>query len=880
MDHPKGMVPFHHPPSNILNQELHHHHHHHHQQQLHRLNPGSGPYYPIPHHLQDIPLPAQRHQQQPHPYNNLPPVYPLDPRQPHHHLPPHLQHSNMLPPGHPHRSTTCVPSLIPHGMDPGQVDMRTFFPYQPNEVKHRKRTTRSQLKVLEDVYKYDTKPNASLRKKLAEELNMTPRGVQVWFQNRRAKTKSQAKKAGKNGVVVTANPNMRGNEHTGDSPSVSDREVSSPPAIAGKNNTSPPPANTDGISPLDASADDAVSVSSSSNTITEVTRDEEEDTKDEPEGDGLWTQPYPFGQPPAPPSSSGSSNSSNVTATAAANTSVSLPNTPEHVGGASPSLLNVPDANLLAQRRPSLPIIVSPPSQLDHIPGSLRGPHSLRNHSISGPAFDQHGRRRSVDFNASRLSAHPYAYLAQHVNSNVYGGPHNVRRGSMPHVFNQSYEQFIGQDDGTSSAPSGFGLGLTQIGRRPGLAQRLSMSASIPAQQRPYPQPLQQSNQFGPPRQVSVTELPTNNSPGSNESNMSNMNGFSSAVTPSSSSSSSNSSSPPPLNISGQRANYANIAISSRGIPEPIPGPLPSPNFSFGDAPTNLPPNSVRRSVSSRPSPRLVHRLYSRRSVGGEDPDTEDDGSAASSQYDSRSRFGSFASAAGSESSFTTSVSGGGYYTGSEKGATNGSGQQQQGGIGNEDRSPNPNGFDPDMRRGSCTSGQFLEMFSDMDVNGSPNGNGSSTGGSTPHPISISSSSPSEYPPSVQTSQGSPPTSVDPHRLSISGENELSYDSHVLMYPMGEYTQNSTHGNDEKYPPPPTFTDPFSGGTPENPSYDTNGDGVDGQYYLYAGVDGGGGGPLYGTGAIELSNMCVAANPSAMGEYPVGGGDDSYIQFS
>ncbi|KAI0790741.1 homeobox domain-containing protein, partial [Abortiporus biennis] len=50
--------------------------------------------------------------------------------------------------------------------------------------KHRKRTTRSQLKVLEDVYKYDTKPNASLRKKLAEELNMTPRGVQVWFQNR------------------------------------------------------------------------------------------------------------------------------------------------------------------------------------------------------------------------------------------------------------------------------------------------------------------------------------------------------------------------------------------------------------------------------------------------------------------------------------------------------------------------------------------------------------------------------------------------------------------------------------------------------------------------------------------------------------------------
>ncbi len=107
---------------------------------------------------------------------------PLNPRQ-------LAARSSISHPGyHPHHplaahrlSTTCIPSLIPPGMDPGQVDMRTFFPYQPNEVKHRKRTTRSQLKVLEDVYKYDTKPNASLRKKLAEELGMTPRGVQVTF---------------------------------------------------------------------------------------------------------------------------------------------------------------------------------------------------------------------------------------------------------------------------------------------------------------------------------------------------------------------------------------------------------------------------------------------------------------------------------------------------------------------------------------------------------------------------------------------------------------------------------------------------------------------------------------------------------------------------
>ncbi|KAL4074227.1 hypothetical protein J3A83DRAFT_2701344 [Scleroderma citrinum] len=72
---------------------------------------------------------------------------------------------------------------------------RTFFPYIPNEVKHRKRTSRAQLKVLEEVFRKDTKPNAALRKKLAAELDMGPRAVQVWFQNRRAKDKQLRKRA-------------------------------------------------------------------------------------------------------------------------------------------------------------------------------------------------------------------------------------------------------------------------------------------------------------------------------------------------------------------------------------------------------------------------------------------------------------------------------------------------------------------------------------------------------------------------------------------------------------------------------------------------------------------------------------------------------------
>lgn len=80
---------------------------------------------------------------------------------------------------HQRYPSTCIPSLMPPGVDPSSVDFRTFFPYIPNEVKHRKRTSRHQLKVLEDIFRKDTKPNAVLRKKLATELDMSPRAVQV-----------------------------------------------------------------------------------------------------------------------------------------------------------------------------------------------------------------------------------------------------------------------------------------------------------------------------------------------------------------------------------------------------------------------------------------------------------------------------------------------------------------------------------------------------------------------------------------------------------------------------------------------------------------------------------------------------------------------------
>lgn len=68
----------------------------------------------------------------------------------------------------------------------------TFF--DPFEVKHRKRTSKSQLQILEKTFESNKKPDSTLRNQLSEQLGMTPRSVQVWFQNRRAKQKKNKNK--------------------------------------------------------------------------------------------------------------------------------------------------------------------------------------------------------------------------------------------------------------------------------------------------------------------------------------------------------------------------------------------------------------------------------------------------------------------------------------------------------------------------------------------------------------------------------------------------------------------------------------------------------------------------------------------------------------
>ncbi|KAF9319873.1 hypothetical protein BG003_007864 [Podila horticola] len=73
-------------------------------------------------------------------------------------------------------------SQPPHG------ELRPTF-YNPFEVKHRQKITKSQYKILEKSFSNNHMPNGDTRQQLATQLSMTPRTIQVWFQNRRAKSK-------------------------------------------------------------------------------------------------------------------------------------------------------------------------------------------------------------------------------------------------------------------------------------------------------------------------------------------------------------------------------------------------------------------------------------------------------------------------------------------------------------------------------------------------------------------------------------------------------------------------------------------------------------------------------------------------------------------
>lgn len=95
--------------------------------------------------------------------------------------------------------------MLGYNMPTENLDFRPTF-YNPFEIKHRRRTSRAQLKVLEESFSENPKPNATVRRILAQQLDMTPRGVQIWFQNRRAKAKLLRRKSTQNETTTMIMP--------------------------------------------------------------------------------------------------------------------------------------------------------------------------------------------------------------------------------------------------------------------------------------------------------------------------------------------------------------------------------------------------------------------------------------------------------------------------------------------------------------------------------------------------------------------------------------------------------------------------------------------------------------------------------------------------
>ncbi|KAH8704127.1 putative homeobox transcription factor [Talaromyces proteolyticus] len=66
---------------------------------------------------------------------------------------------------------------------------------QQQKNQKRQRATQDQLVTLELEFNKNPTPTAAVRERIAHEINMTERSVQIWFQNRRAKIKMIAKKS-------------------------------------------------------------------------------------------------------------------------------------------------------------------------------------------------------------------------------------------------------------------------------------------------------------------------------------------------------------------------------------------------------------------------------------------------------------------------------------------------------------------------------------------------------------------------------------------------------------------------------------------------------------------------------------------------------------
>lgn len=100
--------------------------------------------------------------------------------------------------GSPSPSPSAQASTPMQGSAPRRPPRKSTLTQQQRNQK-RQRATQDQLVTLEVEFNKNPTPTAATRERIAADINMTERSVQIWFQNRRAKIKNIAKKSIENG---------------------------------------------------------------------------------------------------------------------------------------------------------------------------------------------------------------------------------------------------------------------------------------------------------------------------------------------------------------------------------------------------------------------------------------------------------------------------------------------------------------------------------------------------------------------------------------------------------------------------------------------------------------------------------------------------------
>lgn len=87
-----------------------------------------------------------------------------------------------------------------HPMSPSQSQDSL----SPNaDIKKRRRLMPQETEYLVQVFEHCPRPNAVQRDSIAQRLGMSSRGVQIWFQNRRAKVKRDLMETGQTMLLFT-----------------------------------------------------------------------------------------------------------------------------------------------------------------------------------------------------------------------------------------------------------------------------------------------------------------------------------------------------------------------------------------------------------------------------------------------------------------------------------------------------------------------------------------------------------------------------------------------------------------------------------------------------------------------------------------------------